>query len=108
MGRKFLCVVAFLCFSFPAFADDFVVLADTADAVNDTVARVKEESPATQQRFADLSTMAMALVVEEMKQRGEIDEEFMDQRIKELIHNKTLDEIEFDLQEELRNHANPF
>lgn len=89
--------IVFICaliFAYPAFAEDFVVKADSVAAVNETMERVKQRSEKDQQRFVSVSIAIMQDIVKKQRATGTMDQAEMDAEIKKIMHNKTLTELE--------------
>ncbi|MEM6780240.1 MAG: hypothetical protein AAF569_00080 [Pseudomonadota bacterium] len=92
--RLLLCLVLLVFAATPAYAEDFVVKADSVAAVNETMERVKQRSEEDQQRFVTVSMMIMQDIIKKQQAKGQMDQAEMDAEIKKIMHNKTLTELE--------------
>ena len=96
MGRTVFLIFAFTLLAFPALAGEFVVKADSVAAVNETVKAAQELPAEERDRFVRLSSIIMGMIIAEQQAKGgdEFNQDEMDARIKQLMHNKTLDDLE--------------
>lgn len=80
--------------SFPVLADDFIVKADSVAAVNETMERAKKLPAEQRDRFIVASMAIMSDIIKKQQAKGQMDQDEMDAQVKEIMHGKTLEQLE--------------